>query len=141
VIHVRRFFADTFAMITFSTIGGMVIEILISGLTIGQSIQARLTAVPANLLTGRPYGIYRDWVLRVTKAKEGGKLRKGLADLFAFVTFQVTLYAIILTSTGARISQIVTACGTLTVLSVFMGRPYGMFLDFSRWLFRARRLE
>ena len=134
----RRFFADTVAMITFSTIVGMVIEILVSGMTLGQSVQARLTAIPANLLTARLYGMFRDWVFKRMKAHGGGQIRKAVADITAFVLFQVPLYATILGTSGANLRQIVTACGTVTVLSAFMGSPYGIFLDFSRWLFRIK---
>ena len=135
----RRFFADTFAMITFSTVVGMVIEILVSGMTLGQSVQARLTAIPANLLTARLYGMFRDWMFRLVRANEGGQVRKGIADILAFVLFQVPLYATILATSGANVRQIATACGTVTILSAFMGRPYGIFLDFSRWLFRIKK--
>jgi len=134
----RRFFADTFAMITFSTVVGMVIEILVSDMTFGQSVQARLTAIPANLLTARPYGMFRDWVFRLMRANEGGQVRKGIADILAFVLFQVPLYVTILFTSGANARQIATACGTLTILSIFMGRPCGIFLDFSRRLLRIR---
>ncbi|MBI5188923.1 MAG: L-alanine exporter AlaE [Nitrospirae bacterium] len=126
-------------MITFSTVVGMVIEIFVSGMTLGQSAQARLTAIPANLLTARLYGIFRDWVFRLMRAHEGGQVREGIADIMAFILFQVPLYATILAISGANVHQIATACGTVTILSVFMGRPYGIFLDFSRWLFRIKR--
>jgi len=135
----RRFFVDTFAMITFSTVVGMMIEIFISGMTLGQSMQARLTAIPVNLLTARLYGIFRDWILQVMRTNEGGQVKKGIADILAFILFQVPLYAIILATSGANIRQIATACGTITILSAFMGRPYGIFLDFSRWLFRIKK--
>lgn len=134
----RRFLSDTFAMITFSTVVGMAIEILIAGMTLGQSVQARMTAVIPNLITARPYGMFRDWVFRETRAETGPELRKTIADIMTFACFQVPLYAIILWSTGASSRQIVTACGSVTILSAFMGRPYGLFLEFSRWLFKAK---
>lgn len=134
----RRFLSDTFAMIVFSTVFGMAIEVLISGMTFGQSIQARATAIPANLITARPYGIFRDWVFRTMDADNGSELRKGIADILAFVLFQIPLYATILWSSGASWYQIASACSSVTVLSVFMGRPYGLFLDFSRWLFSTK---
>lgn len=137
----RKFIADTFAMITFSTVVGMVIEILISGMTLGQSIQARLTAIPLNFITARPYGIFRDWIFRMTGANESGQIRKGFADIMAFVLFQVPLYATILFTSGANLKQIITACSTVSILFVFMGRPYGAFLDFSRWLFRINNVN
>ncbi|MFH1192562.1 MAG: L-alanine exporter AlaE [bacterium] len=71
----RRFFADTFAMIAFSTVVGMVIEIFISGMTLGQSVQARLTAIPANLLTARLYGMFRDWMFRLFRVQEGSQFK------------------------------------------------------------------
>jgi len=135
----RRFLSDTFAMITFSTVVGMVIEIIVSGMTLNQSVQARLTAIPANLLTARLYGMFRDWIFRLLRAQEGSQLKKGIADILAFVLFQVPLYATILATSGANICQIATACGTVTIFSAFMGRPYGIFLDFSRWLFRIKK--
>ena len=134
----RRFLSDTFAMITFSTLVGMVIEIIVSGMTLEQSVQARLTAIPANLLTARLYGMFRDWMFRLFGAHEGGQVKKGIADILAFVLFQVPLYATILATSGANVRQIVTACGTVTIFSAFMGRPYGVFLDFSRWLFKIK---
>jgi hypothetical protein len=134
----RRFLADTFAMITFSTVVGMVIEIIVSGMTFGQSVQARLTAIPVNLLTARLYGMFRDWVFRVMGAGGGGQIRRGILDILSFIFFQVPLYAVILATSGANLRQIATACSTVTVLSTLMGGPYGLFLDFSRWLFGTK---
>ncbi len=131
----RRFVADTLCMVIFSTVCGMAIEILIAGLTFGQSLQTRMTAIPANVLTARPYGMYRDWVLRSTGAT--GSLALMLADIGAFVTFQVPLYAAILASSGATMPQIFAACTSVTISSLFMGRPYGIFLEFMRRVTRA----
>jgi hypothetical protein len=36
-------------------------------MTLGQSFRSRMTAIPVNLLTARPYGIYRDWVLQTAR--------------------------------------------------------------------------
>lgn len=134
----RKFFSDTFSMLTFSTITGMLIEILISKMTLGQSIQARLTAMPANFITARPYGFFRDYLFRIFKVEDRKYPKRTLVDTLAFVLFQVPLYAAILLFSGANTVQILKACSTLTVFSVFLGRPYGLFLDFSRWLFRVK---
>lgn len=135
----HRFLADTFAMIIFSTVVGMVIEILISGMTLGQSMQVRLTAIPTSLLTARLYGMFRDWMFQLMRANKGGQVKKGIADILAFVLFQIPLYVTILAISGANARQIATACGTVTIFSAFMGRPYGIFLDFSRWLFKIKK--
>ena len=137
----RRFLADTFAMITFSTVVGMVIELFVSGLTLGQSVQTRLTAIIPNMLTGRLQGIFRDWVFAKTGADKGGQILKGISDIIAFTFFQAPLYAVVLLTAGAEWEQILKACGTVALLSAFMGRPYGVFLDFSRWLFRIKKHE
>lgn len=62
ILKMRRFMADTTAMISFSFVVGMFIEIVISGLTFGQSLQSRITGIVVNLLTGGLYGKFRDWI-------------------------------------------------------------------------------
>ena len=135
---IRRLFADTFAMVIFSTVVGMIIEVFVSGITLNQSVQARLTAIPVNLIIARPYGIFRDWIIKITHANEGGQIKKAIVDIISFVIFQVPIYSTILLTTGASVHKIVIAAGMLTIVSAFVGRPYGIFLDFSRWLFRVK---
>lgn len=135
----RRFLADTCAMVVFSIIAGMFIEVVISRMTIEQSIQARLIAIPFNLITARPYGIFRDWIFRIMRTTEAGAIKQGLTDIVAFTCFQVPFYALILTLAGATITQTITACTTASLVIVFMGRPYGIFLDFVRALFGIRQ--
>lgn len=132
---VRRFLSDAFAMVVFSFAVGMAVEVLISGLTVSQSLHARLSAIPVNLVTARPYGWFRDRVLSLARAERGGWLRKTAVEVAAFVAFQVPVYMSILLLAGASARQILTSCATLAALSAFMGRPYGVFLDFSRRLF------
>lgn len=52
--------ADIAAMIIFSTALCMMIEVFIAKLTVFQSMRARMAAIPVNLITGRPYGIFLD---------------------------------------------------------------------------------
>ena len=131
----RKFLADTFAMVVFSTVVGMVIEILISNMTVEQSVNTRLIAVPLNLFTARPYSIFRDWVSQIAKADKSGQIRKGIADVLAYILFQVPLYMSILLVSGTNSEQMMIACGTFTAFSAFVGRPYGLFLELSRWFF------
>lgn len=133
----RRMIADTVAMIAFSLIVGFFVEIVISGMTLAQSLQSRLTSIPANLITARPYGIYRDWVLKQFRASKEYPIRTFVGDTIAFLTFQIPLYAVILLISGASPGQIVTACGTVVVISAISGRPYGYFLDLVRRIFGA----
>ena len=133
----RKIIADTFAMVVFTTIVGMIIELRIAGLTLPQSIQARILAMPINLLIGRPNGKFRDFLVQRFKANEGGPLRKALVDIASFVFFQVPLYPPVLVVSGATLSQIITASVTVALFSTVAGRPYGVFLDFSRRLFNV----
>ena len=130
----RRYLADTSALLVWSTFAGMFTEIVIVGLTVEQSLYARLTAVPVILITGRPYGLYRDWIWRVWRADEGAA-RRLIADTTALISFQLPLYWTILAFVGATFWQIAAASVTAIVILAVSGRPYGALLDLSRRLF------
>ena len=85
-----------------------------------------------NLATGRPYGIFRDWVFRVLHIGEGQKFKTGMADAISFVLFQIPLYATVLALSGASLRQIAVACMSMTLVFAIVGRPYGLFLEFCR---------
>lgn len=67
----KTLIADTIAMIVFPFVTSMFLEIVVSGLTFSQSLTSRLLSIPLNLVTGRPYGMFRDWFFRVTKGDQG----------------------------------------------------------------------
>ncbi len=46
---IRNAAADTFAMVVFCFITGMIIEILISGMTFEQSLASRTLSIPVNI--------------------------------------------------------------------------------------------
>jgi hypothetical protein len=133
----RKIISDISAVLTFNTLGSMIVELFIAGLTLNQSVHARLIAVPVILVVAWPYGRLRDWLFKVMKANERGMIRKGVADILAFICVQVPQYLLVLKLSGASTHQMITACGTVTILSAFAGRPMGLFLEFSRWIFRA----
>ena len=134
----RRLAADVFAMVTFSTVLGMMIEIGIAELTLLQSVQARLMAIPVNLATGRPYGVFRDWWLRRLGVSASHPFQTGLADTAAFVVFQIPLYAGVLTLSGAKPVQVAIACASMSAIFAGSGRPYGLYLDSCRRAFGAQ---
>ncbi len=134
----RRFFADTSALILFSTVAALFTEVVIAGMTLAQSAQARVAAVPAMLLTARPYGIFRDWMFEVSGAAQGGEVRRAVADIVSFMAFQVPVYVAILLFAGATARQMATACGTAAVILAVSGRPYGLPVEFMRRLFGVR---
>lgn len=131
----RRLFSDTFALVVFSTVGAFATEMWIVGLTLEQSLWTRLMALPVIVLTAWPYGVYRDMLF--TRAPSANWLGKFAIDTFAFVSFQMPIYAGLLLVNGATSAQIVTAILGSVVIITASGRPYGLFLEACRTLFRA----
>lgn len=131
----RRYFADTFAMVIFSTACGAFVEIVIARLTFEQSMRVRLAAIPVMLLGARPYGIYRDWLFRCFGGTSVGQRKALIIDTIANVTFQIPLYIGLLALNGASLHQILTAVSSIVVIVTLSGRPYGLFLVFCRILF------
>ena len=134
---VRRYLADTSALIVYSTVAGVFVEMVVAGLTVEQCLRARLTAIPIILVTGRPYGLYRDWIWRLSGAEEGVAARRVIADTTAFVSFQLPVYWIVLLIAGASFWQIAAASVTATIILLVSGRPYGALLDVFRRLYRV----
>ena len=132
---VRRYLADTSALIAYSTVAGVFVEMVVAGLTVEQCLRARLTAVPIILITGRPYGLYRDWIWRLSRPEEGVVARRVIADTTAFVSFQLPVYWIVLIIAGATFWQIAAASVTASIILLVSGRPYGALLDVFRRLY------
>ena len=133
----RRYIADTFALVMFSTVGGACVELFVAGLSVEQTVKTRIAAVPIMLAVGRPYGKYRDWLFRNFQVKDRDQFKATLLDTFANSTFQIPLYACLLALNGATFNQILSAVSSVIVLIMVSGRPYGLFLGWCRKLFRV----
>jgi len=133
--NLKKFLADTFAMILFSLIVGGFVELVITGLTLEQTIKIRATAIPISLIIGRPYGLYRDWIFKTITSNNKTALQTFLLDTFANLTFQIPLYILILLLNGATSVQVFTAVSSILIIVSISGRPYGIFLNFCRKLF------
>ncbi|EJK2116054.1 L-alanine exporter AlaE [Vibrio navarrensis] len=134
---IRHAAADTFAMVVFCFISGMIIEILISGMTFQQSLASRTLSIPVNIAIAWPYGVFRDWVLRQGAKVSTSGLMKNASDLVAYVLFQSPVYAGILLAVGASTEQIITAVTSNAIISCGMGVLYGYFLDMCRRWFKV----
>lgn len=134
---IRHAAADTFAMVVFCFISGMIIEIFISGMTFEQSLASRTLSIPVNIAIAWPYGLFRDFVLRQGKRLSDTRWMKQGSDLVAYVLFQSPVYAAILFTVGASWDQIATAVTSNAVISCGMGVLYGYFLDMCRRWFRV----
>ncbi|PMH46184.1 hypothetical protein BCU68_08940 [Vibrio sp. 10N.286.49.B3] len=134
---IRHAAADTFAMVVFSFVSGMCIEIFISGMTFEQSLESRLLSIPVNIAIAWPYGVFRDWVLRQGNRVSSDSKMKLISDLVAYVLFQSPVYACILLVVGASPEQIVTAVASNAIVSCAIGVLYGVFLDKCRLWFKV----
>ncbi|MBO6718145.1 MAG: L-alanine exporter AlaE [Rhizobiaceae bacterium] len=128
----RRLIADTIALVVFCTVAAGLVEVLVVGLSGDQLLYTRLAAIPAIVLTARPYGMWRDMIFRRFGVRDGDQTRATFFDTLAFVSFQGPVYALILLFAGASAGQIVLAIPAAAAAMVLAGRPYGIFLDWVR---------
>lgn len=126
------FFADTTALILFFTTTGIINERFIAGMTWDQVFHARLLGTCLMIPVARPYGIWRDWLMRRACQSKASLL---LWDSVALVSFQVPIYAAIIAFSGASGGGLVRGILGATVMMLFLGRPYGAFLNGIRRLF------
>ncbi|MEI8596022.1 L-alanine exporter AlaE [Photobacterium sp. Hal280] len=135
--NVRNAAADTFAMVVFCFITGMMIEVFISGMTFQQSLASRTLSIPVNIAIAWPYGVFRDWMIRQGARLSPSGRMKFVSDMLAYVLFQSPVYAAILWFVGAEPEQIMTAVATNALVSGVLGGVYGQFLEVCRRMFRV----
>ncbi|TFY91303.1 L-alanine exporter AlaE [Pseudomonas nabeulensis] len=125
----RSFAADTLALIIFFTVTGILNERYIAGMGWDQVLHARMLGAGLMVLSGRPYGLWRDWIMGFASASRRSQL---LWDSLALVSFQVPIYAGILAISGANAAEVLHGTVGVTVIMLTLGRPYGAFLNFVR---------
>ncbi|MBW1896862.1 MAG: L-alanine exporter AlaE [Deltaproteobacteria bacterium] len=120
-----RFMVDAIAMNAFSFAICTPNELLIAGMDFEEYIRTRLTALVLNTFTGRPYGVWRDWLIRKCKiSKESPLGMKYVGDTVAFMGFQLPLYWLSMTVGRAELTEMISAS-----IAGLTGRPYGVWLD------------
>jgi hypothetical protein len=92
-------------------------------------LKTRLIMVPMMVLTGRPYGAWRDWFFATTKPTVSWS--KSLIDGVAFLTFQLPVYGLTLWMAGAARDEILTQRQFSCLLSA---APFGLVLETARKL-------
>ena len=128
----RLIFVDTLSTILFFTILAALTELYVVGMEPADVLKTRLIMVPLMILTGRPYGVWRDWFFVGTKPTV--LWSKSLIDGAAFLTFQLPIYGLTLWIVGADFDEIGTALGSAVVLMLIVSRPFGLFLQAMRKL-------
>jgi hypothetical protein len=127
--------ADIFAMVTFSFVTGMIIEMAIAEMTLKTSLISRGTSIPLNIVTARPYGIFRNWLISSFKPQK--LVARMAVDFLAFISFQVPVYIIGLLIAGANLEQMMKAVASVIGFFMIMGPPYGVYLEQCRRLFKG----
>ena len=128
----RLTLVDTLSTILFFTILAALTELYVAGMEPADVLKTRLIMVPLMILTGRPYGVWRDWFFAGTKPTVSWS--KSLIDGLAFLTFQLPIYGLTLWITGADFDEISTLLGSTAVLMLIVSRPFGLFLQAMRKL-------
>ncbi|MBM7066935.1 L-alanine exporter AlaE [Actibacterium sp. 188UL27-1] len=134
----KVFWIDTLAAVFFFTIAATLSEAFIAKMSWSQVLWSRLFAVPAMIMTGRPYGMWRDWVFRRLSGPAPTWVWRGVLDILAFLSFQVPVYVAILLIAGATVPQVWAAVSAAIVFMVLLSRPFGLFLDMARRAFGVR---
>ncbi|MCW6512431.1 L-alanine exporter AlaE [Lichenifustis flavocetrariae] len=125
----RAFIADTTALILFFTTTGIINEHFIAGMDWEQVFHARTLGAVLMVPVGRPYGIWRDWLM---KRAVTGLISRLLWDSTALVSFQVPIYAAIIAISGASGRGLLMGVIGATLMMLALGRPYGAFLNMVR---------
>lgn len=129
----RAFAADTTALVIFFTITGVLNERFIVGMEWDQVAISRAIGAPLMVLTARPYGLWRDFVM--TRAAPTGGMARLAWDTAALLSFQVPIYVAIIALGGATGAELLWGGLGAAAIMICLGRPYGMFLDYVRALF------
>lgn len=128
----RSWLADTLALISFTVVTGMFIEVVLVGMTIQQSLFSRLMCQPVNILTGRMYGIYRDHLIAKVCGGNRTYIKESLGDMLAYLTFQLPLYVLILLAAKVDSQTIIAASVSQTLALLALGAPFGQWLKLTR---------
>lgn len=132
--HMRRrsFIADTTALILFFTTTGIINERFIAQMSWEEVLNARLLGALLMIPVGRPYGLWRDWVM---KRATDTRISQLFWDSMALLSFQVPIYAVIIAVSGASGTGLFYGILGAAVMMLMLGSPYGWFLNRVRRLF------
>lgn len=128
----RAFVADTTALVLFFTVTGVLNERFLAGMSWEEVLHARVAGALLMIPVGRPYGVWRDRLMRHARSTT---LSRIFWDSLALVTFQVPIYAAIIAVSGASGRGLVLGILGATCIMLVSGRPYGAFLNWVRSLF------
>ena len=102
-------------------------------MTLGTHLSARLVGLFIITSTARPFGIWRDYVFKKFKISDSDKgIKPYLVDTLAYLSFELPLYIINMSISGATLMQAIKAALIFCIIAGFVGRPYGIYRAFIR---------
>lgn len=123
----RATVVDTLATVVFFTILAALTELFVAGMDPGEVLRIRLVMMPLMVLTGRPYGIWRDWFFIALRPTASWS--RAVTDSIAFLSFQLPVYALVLFAVGADRREILTTLASASILMFLVSRPFGLYLE------------
>ena len=128
-----NFAADVFALNTFCYFISIPIELGFAQMSLETHLHARLIGLFIITSTARPFGIWRDWIFKRCKLTEQNKgLFPYVVDTFAYLSFEMPLYLINLSISGASPDQMIRSVFIFCLIAGVVGRPYGIYRTFLR---------
>lgn len=136
-MKLKKFFVDTFALNLFIIFVAFFVEVVFSGIPLSVFWKGRLIMIIPNTLTVVPYARTRIFIGNKLSFLKNIKIKNIVRDTVAFILYRVPLVFVVLAILGVPFVQIITACLISTAISGFTGRPYGIFLDRVRKVFKV----
>lgn len=132
LLFLWRILIDFIAALTFSFItSGLVIELIIAGMTWGEMLGSRLANTPLRMATAPIFRWCRDWWLKLLSPLnlQSHWLKMYVADTFFYGLYFSWQYGLILYFVIGITDpyQLARATVSVIVLAPFLGRPYGAY--------------
>ncbi len=125
----RVFISDSLAMVSFSFILMVPIEVLYMKLTIEQSLAMRASLILPNICIGLLIGIFS---VKYAHLRELNILWKFFFDTVILLVISTIVYCILLYLIGSTRKQIIDGLVSSVIISLLIGRPYGWWQDLFR---------
>ena len=137
----KEFMVDTASGGIYSLVVGAAVDYS-AGLDWKDILYSRGFAIGVNAVMDGPYGKWRNAVFSCTKTtEECGKVRKNMANLLAFNTFQTPGYGVIITVSSLLsngefdMEKVEYGMAYLAMISPLIGPTMGMWMDVARSYF------
>jgi hypothetical protein len=136
-MKIKKFIVDTFALNIFIIFVAFFVEVIFSGIGFFVFLKGRLIMIIPNTLTVVPYAKTRVFFDKKLTFIKNVLLKNIVRDTSVFILYRVPLVFVVLAILNVPFNKIITACLISTLISGFTGRPYGIFLDKIRKIFKT----